>query len=76
MTSNGRRQPVTVAERMRLYRARRRGGLRCVRVLLHESEIDQLVQQGFLKPERRHDPDAVEDAMGTFVCGALGPADR
>ena len=76
MNSKGKREPVTVAERMRLYRTRRRGGLRCARVLLHETEIDQLVQKGFLKPERRHDHDAVEDAMGSFVCGALGPADR
>jgi hypothetical protein len=61
---------------MRVHRTRRRNGLRSVRVLLHETEIDQLVQKGFLKPERRHDHDAVENAMGSFVCGALGPADR
>ena len=75
MSSKSRREPVTAAERMRLYRTRRRGGLRCVRVLLHDTEIDQLVQKGFLKPERRHDHEAVENAMGAFVCGALGPAD-
>ena len=45
-------------------------------VLFHETEIDQLVRKGFLKPERSHDHDAVENAMGSFVCGALGPADR
>ena len=75
-SSRGQREPIAAAERMRVYRTRRRNGLRCVRVLLHETEIDQLVQQGFLKPERRHDHDAVENAMGAFVCGALGPADR
>jgi hypothetical protein len=76
MNSKLRREPVTAAERMRVHRTRRRNGLRCVRVLLHETEIDQLDQKGFLKPERRHDHDAVENAMGSFVCGELVPADR
>ena len=75
-SSKGKREPVAAAEWMRAHRTRRRNGLRCVRVLLHETEIDQPVQQGFLKPERRHDHDAVENAMGNFVCDALGPADR
>jgi len=34
-----------------------------VRVLLHLTEIDALVDRGFLKPERRHDQDAVESAI-------------
>jgi hypothetical protein len=76
MNSRGRREPVTAAERMRLYRTRRRNGTRCVRIFLHETEIDVLIQKEFLKPERRHNHDAVEDAMGAFVCDALGPADR
>jgi hypothetical protein len=58
----GKREPVTAAERIRVHRTRRRNGLRCVRVELHETEIDQLVQMGFLKSER-HDHDAVENAM-------------
>jgi hypothetical protein len=43
--------PVTAAERMRRFRTRRRG-LCSVRVLLHVTEIDALVDKGFLKPER------------------------
>ncbi len=49
-----------------------RNGLRCVRVLLHDTEIDSLVRQGYLKQERRHLPAAVEDALGDFICHRLG----
>jgi hypothetical protein len=42
-----------------------------VRLLLHETEIDRLVQQGFLKPDDRHDGDRVSDAMEVFVSSAL-----
>jgi hypothetical protein len=75
MNSKIRREPVSAAERMRLYRRRRRNGTRCVSVFLHETEIDVLIQEGFLKPERRHNHNAVEDAIGSFICGALGPSD-
>jgi len=67
--------PVTAAERMRRFRTRRRGGLCSVRVLLHLTEIDALVDRGFLKPERRHDQDAVESAINSFICHAFAPAD-
>jgi hypothetical protein len=62
----------TVAERMRLSRERRRNGLWCVPVLLHETEIDSLISKGFLKPERRHNHAAVENAVGAFICSELG----
>ena len=32
------------------------------------TEIDGLVETGFLKPERRHDRDAVESAINSFIC--------
>jgi hypothetical protein len=70
--SKGRREPFIAAERMRAYRERRRNGLRCMRILLHETEIDSLISKGFLKKERRHDLNAVEEAIGTFICYALG----
>jgi hypothetical protein len=66
--------PVTAAERMRRFRTRRRNGLCSVRVLLHVTEIDALVERGFLKPERRHDQDAVESAINSFICYAFAPA--
>ena len=58
---------------MRASRERRRNGLRCVQVLLHETEIDSLIRKGFLKHERRHNPNAVQNAIDTFICFALGP---
>jgi hypothetical protein len=70
------KEPVPPAERMRRHRARRRNGLRSVRVLLHETEIDALVEKGFLNPERRHAPEAVEKAIGGFICHALTPGDE
>jgi hypothetical protein len=66
--------PVTAAERMQRFRTRRRNGLCSVRVLLHVTEIDALVERGFLKPERRHDQHAVESAINSFICYAFAPA--
>ena len=67
-------EPLPAAERMRVHRTRRRNGLRCVRILLHETEIDALIEKGFLKQERRHHSDAVQDAIDGFICSALGDA--
>jgi hypothetical protein len=64
--------PSSVTERVRIHRKRHRNGLRAVRVLLHESEIDSLVRQGYLKQERRHLPDAVQAAINDFICDKLG----
>jgi hypothetical protein len=58
---------------MRLLRARRRNGLRSLRVTLHDTEVDCLVTKGFLKPERRRDRAAIQSAMDDFICHALGP---
>ena len=74
MSSKGMTEPFTAAERMRVHRARRRNGLRSVRILLHETDIDALIEKGFLKKERRHHHVAVQDAMDGFICYALGPA--
>ena len=62
----------SAAERMRLYRVRRRNGLRTVHILLHETEIDSLISKGFLRPESRHRHAAVEHAVGAFICSELG----
>ena len=70
------RKRVSAAERMRLLRARRRNGLRCVIVMLHETEIDCLLEKGFLTPERRRDHAAIENAIGEFICYALGPQEE
>ena len=51
------------ARRMRLHRERRRDGMRCLMVELHDTEVDALVRRGLLKPETRHDRNAVADAL-------------
>jgi hypothetical protein len=70
------KEPVTAAERMRRFRTRQRNGLRSVRILLHETEIDSLIDRGFLKEERRHDRAAVQNAIDGFICRALAPRDE
>jgi hypothetical protein len=70
------KEPVTAAERMRRFRTRQRNGLRSVRILLHETEIDSLIDRGFLKEERRHDRAAVQNAIDGFICHALAPPDK
>jgi hypothetical protein len=70
------KEAITAAERMRRLRTRRSNGLRCVRILLHETEIDTLVIRGYLKETRRHDPNAVESAVGQFICYELAPPEE
>ena len=48
---------------MRRHRERRREGMRCLLVELHETEIDVLVKRGLLKQETRHDQNAIADAL-------------
>jgi hypothetical protein len=63
-----------VAERMRLYRRRRRQGVHYVRVALHVTEIDTLIQMGLLKEEQRQDADALETVILAIVYRALEDA--
>jgi hypothetical protein len=51
------------AERMRLHRERRRNGMRCVTIEVHESEIDMLVHTKLLKSEMRNDANAIIEAL-------------
>ena len=53
------------AERMRLYRERRRLGLRCYLVQLRDTEIEVLIGKGMLNAETRNDPSAITDALHT-----------
>ncbi len=55
--------PSPSAERMRRHRDRRRDGMRCLMVELHDTEISALVQRGLLKQETRHDQNAIADAL-------------
>ena len=51
------------ANRMRRHRERRRDGMRCLWVELHETELDALVRKGLLEPASRNDENAIADAL-------------
>ena len=65
--------PTPAAERMRRHRERRREGLRCLWVELHETELDALVRKGLLKPQSRHDENAIADALYAYLERTLVP---
>ncbi len=60
------------AERMRRCRQRRRDGLRCYRLELHDSEIEALVRRGLLLASEQTNPNAVIKAMYAFFDHTLG----
>jgi len=62
------------AERMRRHRQRRRSGMRCLTIELHETEIDALICRGFLNTEMRNDLSAVYEAIYAFFDATLGSA--
>ena len=61
------------AERMRRHRQRRREGMRCLWIELHETELDALVGMGLLEPESRQDEDAIADALYGHLERTLEP---
>ena len=63
--------PSSVAERVRVHRKRRRNGLRSVRVLITEGEIDRFVCQGYLAADRRNLTSAIQEAIREFICDRL-----
>jgi len=54
---------TAAAERMRLHRERRSLGLRCLTIMVQETEIDALVREGFLNLETRNDSNAICAAL-------------
>ncbi|MGC1358544.1 MAG: hypothetical protein WA851_22625 [Xanthobacteraceae bacterium] len=54
------------AARMRRHRERRRDGLRCMNIELRATEIDALIDRGFLKPETRNDAKSIIEALYAF----------
>ena len=48
---------------MRLYRVRRRRGIRCIEIQVHATYIDALVRKGLLDPARREDGEAIREAI-------------
>ena len=55
------------AERMRLYRERRRRGLSCIKVQLRRSEVDGLVACNLLEPTEREDRGALAAALHRYL---------
>ena len=55
------------AQRMRNSRARRRDGLRTVRVDVHDSEIDVLVRRGYLDDQERDDRELIGLAIAQLL---------
>ena len=51
------------AVRMRRYRKHRKLGLRSVRILLDEWDIDALIDMRFLKEDQRQDVKALQKAL-------------
>ena len=59
------------AQRMALYRERRRKGLRCVMIELLDVEINMLIRRGWLARDRRADPVALRDAFHMMLDDVL-----
>jgi hypothetical protein len=57
------RSPSPAAQRMRRYRKQRSQGLRPVRILLDETDIDALIRMRLLKEDQRQDPEALQTAV-------------
>ena len=57
----------SAAERMRLYRERRRRGLSCIKVQLRRSEVDALSACGLLQPVERQDRNAFAAALHRYL---------
>jgi hypothetical protein len=75
MSTSDRIGPPDVAERMRLYRRRRRRGMQYVRIALHVTEVDTLIHMGLLTEEQRQDADALQTAILAIVYRALEAAE-
>ena len=68
------KMPATPAERMRLYRQRRRRRIQYVRIPLHVTEIDELIHSPIGRwkdDDPRTDAEVVQAAVLTLVYRAL-----
>ena len=66
------KHPSTVAHRMRLHRARKLAGLRCLTLEVRETEIAALVRKGLLRADSQTDDNAVRDAFYVLLDRSLG----
>jgi len=63
--------PSPAAQRMRRYRKQRRQGLRSVRILLDDTDVDALIRMRLLKDDQRQDVEALQTAVLTLVYRAV-----
>jgi hypothetical protein len=61
------RSSSPAAQRMRRYRKQRRQGLRPVRILLDETDVDAFIRLRLLKEDQRQDEEALRTAVMTLV---------
>jgi hypothetical protein len=59
----GKKMATAAAERMRIARARRKKGYRCIVVEIHDGEIDALVRRGLLERADAEDPGSIQAAL-------------
>ena len=52
---------------MRAYRLRRQYGLRCVQVQVGRAEVDGLIANGYLPPDKRQDLHAIGLAVSDLM---------
>ena len=57
------RSSSPAAQRMRRYRKQQKQGLRPVRILLDETDIDALIRMRLLKEDQRQDVEALQTAV-------------
>jgi hypothetical protein len=67
MTIPPTRSSSHAAVRMRRYRKQRRLGLRSVRILLDQTDIDALIRLKLLKKDQRQDVEALQTAVLSLV---------
>ena len=58
--------------RMRLHRARKLAGLRCLTLEIRDAEIAALIRKGLLRPDSRQDNAAVSNALYSLLDRHLG----
>jgi hypothetical protein len=65
------RNPKTPAERIRLFRRRRKFGRQVVKVEVDPGEVDALIDRGYLQPKDRDDPEVLAAAVTACFSDAL-----
>jgi hypothetical protein len=64
------RSSSPAAQRMRRYRKQQKQGLRSVRILLDEMDIDAFIRLRLLKEDQRQDEEALQTAVTALLCRA------